>query len=151
MEITTIVNGVSYRVDVKTNDRLTDLLRKRLGLMSVKEGCGVGDCGLCVVLLDGKPVNACLVLAYQAAGREITTVEALGSHENLHPLQHAFVDVGAVQCGFCIPSALLVLKHLLDSKPSASREEVRHALRSVLCRCGSYLRFEEAFERARQR
>ncbi|MEM1943551.1 MAG: (2Fe-2S)-binding protein [Candidatus Caldarchaeum sp.] len=151
MKIKTNVNGVDYTVDVESNERLTDLLRKRLGLMGVKEGCGVGDCGLCVVLVDGRPVNSCLMLAYQAEGRTITTVEGLAADGKLHPLQQAFVDVGAVQCGFCIPSTLLVLKYLMDTKPSASVEEVRHALRSVLCRCGSYLRFVEAFERARNR
>jgi aerobic-type carbon monoxide dehydrogenase small subunit (CoxS/CutS family) len=143
------VNGVEYSLEVEPHERLCDVLRNRLGLMSVKTGCGVGDCGLCTVLVNGKPVTSCLVLAYRASGSEITTVEALGTEKNLHPLQKAFIDVGAVQCGYCIPAALLVLKHLHDTNPYARREEVRHALRSVLCRCGSYLRFEEAFEQVR--
>ncbi|MEM4302426.1 MAG: (2Fe-2S)-binding protein [Candidatus Caldarchaeum sp.] len=145
------VNGVNYSLDVEANERLSDVLRTRLGFMGVKEGCGVGDCGLCVVLMDDKPINSCLVLAYQADGREIQTVESLSVAGKLHPLQKAFIDVGAVQCGFCIPAALMVLKHLLDTNPSASSEEVRHALRNVLCRCGSYLRFLEAFEAVRNR
>ncbi len=145
------VNGVDYSLDVDVNERLIDVLRNRLGLMSVKEGCGVGDCGLCMVLLDDRPVNSCLVLAYQAANHEVTTVESLADGEELHPLQKAFIDVGAVQCGFCIPAVLIVLKNLMDKNPSASKDEVRHALRSVLCRCGSYLRFIEGFERARGR
>ncbi len=144
------VNGVDYSLDVDVNERLSDVLRNRLGLMGVKEGCGVGDCGLCIVLLDNRPVNSCLVLAYQATGHEVTTVESLADAEKLHPLQKAFIDVGAVQCGFCIPTALLVLKNLMDKNPSASKVEVRHALRSVLCRCGSYLRFVEAFEAVRK-
>lgn len=146
-----MVNDVKYVVEVEPNERLSDVLRRKLGFVSVKEGCGVGDCGLCIVLLDGKPVNSCLVLAYQASGHRITTVESMGDGSRLHPLQQAFIDVGAVQCGFCIPAALLVLKHLHDTKPDADREEVRHALRSVLCRCGSYLRFEEAFKQVSRR
>jgi len=144
------VNGVDYRLEVEPNERLVDVLRGRLGLMGVKEGCGVGDCGLCIVLLDGRPVNSCLILAYQAEGHEVKTVESLGTPENLHPLQKAFVEA-AVQCGFCIPATLLVMESLLKNNPKASREDLRHALRSVLCRCGSYLRFEEAFEMVRKR
>jgi len=143
------VNGVDYSLEVEPNERLCDVLRNRLGLMSVKTGCGVGDCGLCTVLLDGKPAPSCLVLAYRASDKEITTVEALGTEKNLHPLQKAFIDVGAVQCGYCIPAALLVLKHIHDTNPAARREDVRRALRGILCRCGSYLRFEEAFELVR--
>lgn len=151
MRVDLEVNGVRYSVDVEANERLSDVLRSKLGLVSVKQGCGVGDCGLCIVLLDGEPVNSCLVLAYQASGQRITTVEALAEDGRLHPLQQAFIDVGAVQCGFCIPAALLVLKHLYDENPDASKQEVRHALRSVLCRCGSYIRFEEAWSRVKNR
>ncbi len=145
------VNDVKYVVDVEPHERLSDVLRGKLGFVSVKEGCGVGDCGLCIVLLDGKPVNSCLVLAYQASGHKIKTVESMGDGSRLHPLQQAFIDLGAVQCGFCIPAALLVLKHLYDTNPDADSEEIRHTLRSVLCRCGSYLRFEEAFKQVRRR
>jgi len=102
------------------------------------------------VLLDGRPVNSCLILAYQAEGHEVKTVESLGTPGNLHPLQKAFVEAAAVQCGFCIPATLLVMESLLKNNPKASREDLRHALRSVLCRCGSYLRFEEAFEIVRK-
>lgn len=149
MKIDLYVNGERYVVDVEANERLSDVLRSKLGFMSVKQGCGVGDCGLCIVLLDGNPVNSCLVLAYQAAGQKITTVEALGEDGKPHPLQQAFIETGAVQCGFCIPAVLLVLKHLHDKKPNASREDIRYALRSVLCRCGSYIRFEEAFTKVK--
>ncbi|MDW8083828.1 MAG: (2Fe-2S)-binding protein [Candidatus Caldarchaeum sp.] len=151
MKVDFEVNGVRYSVDVEPNERLSDVLRNKLRLVSVKQGCGTGDCGLCIVLVDGKPVNSCLVLAYRVDGLKITTVEALGDGGKLHPLQQAFIDVGAVQCGFCIPAALLVLKHLYDEKPTATKQEVRHALRTVLCRCGSYIRFEEAWERVRRR
>ncbi|MEM4189809.1 MAG: (2Fe-2S)-binding protein [Candidatus Caldarchaeum sp.] len=150
MRVELKVNGVDYSLDVEPNARLSHVLRTKLGLMSVKEGCGVGDCGLCIVLMDDKPVNSCLVLAYRAHGHEIKTVESLAFAGKLHPLQRAFIDVGAVQCGFCIPAALLVLKNLLDTNPSASADEVRHALRGVLCRCGSYLRFLEAFDAVRR-
>ncbi|MEM4573344.1 MAG: (2Fe-2S)-binding protein [Candidatus Caldarchaeum sp.] len=151
MKVELVVNGERYSVDVEPNERLSDVLRSKLGYVSVKQGCGVGDCGLCIVLLDGKPVNSCLVLAYQAHGQSITTVEGIGDGGKLHPLQQAFIDTGAVQCGFCIPAALLVLKHLYEMNPGASRHEVRHALRSVLCRCGSYIRFEQAFEKVKKR
>ena len=150
LSISLKVNGREYNVDVEGNERLVDVLRNKLGFKSVKEGCGEGDCGLCIVLLDGKPVHSCMVMAFQARGREVTTVEALGDEDNLHPLQRAFIDVGAVQCGYCIPAAILVCKYAIESGLASSREEVRRLLRSVLCRCGSYIRFEEAVKKAQQ-
>ena len=138
------VNGGRYEVEVRDNERLVDVLRNKLGFKSVKEGCGVGDCGLCIVLVDGRPVNSCLALASRMDGEEILTVEGLGSAEHLHPLQRSYIEVGASQCGYCIPAALLVTHSLLSRKSRPSADEVRLALRSVLCRCGSYLRFEEA-------
>lgn len=138
------VNGRERFVDLRGNERLIDVLRDSLGLKSVKEGCGAGDCGLCLVLVDGKPTHSCLMMAAQARGRTVTTVEALGDERNLHPIQKAFVEAAAVQCGYCIPAAILAAKALLDSNPRPSKAEIRRALSSVLCRCGSYLRFEEA-------
>ncbi|MCX8203176.1 MAG: (2Fe-2S)-binding protein [Nitrososphaeria archaeon] len=143
MNVSLRVNGRTYQLDVRENERLVDVLRYRLGLMGVKEGCGEGDCGVCVVLMDGVPVHSCLVLAYRADGKEVTTVEGIGSAESLHPVQRAFVDAGAVQCGYCIPAAVLVAKWLHDGRVS-SKEKVRWAFRGIMCRCGSYVRFEEA-------
>ncbi|MCS6787713.1 MAG: (2Fe-2S)-binding protein [Aigarchaeota archaeon] len=147
MNVSLRVNGRTYQLDVRENERLVDVLRYRLGLMGVKEGCGEGDCGVCVVLMDGVPVHSCLVLAYRADGKEVTTVEGIGSAESLHPVQRAFVDAGAVQCGYCIPAAVLVAKWLHDGRVS-SKEKVRWAFRGIMCRCGSYLRFEEAVSSA---
>jgi aerobic-type carbon monoxide dehydrogenase small subunit (CoxS/CutS family) len=138
------VNGSSYEVEVNDNERLVDVLRDKLGFKGVKEGCGVGDCGLCIVLVNGRPVNSCLVLAARLDGEDILTVEGLGSAENLHPLQRSYIEVGASQCGYCIPAALLVTHSLLSKNKRPSADEMRRHMRSVLCRCGSYLRFEEA-------
>ncbi|MDJ0270840.1 MAG: (2Fe-2S)-binding protein [Aigarchaeota archaeon] len=144
LKIRLTVNGREYEVGLGGSELLIDVLRDRLGLKSVKEGCGEGDCGLCLVIADGVPIHSCLVMAFQADGKKITTVEGLGDGENLHPIQRAFIDVGAVQCGYCIPAAILAAKHLIDTTKNPSREEIRRALRSVLCRCGSYIRFEQA-------
>ena len=144
MKIRLNVNGVDHEVELKGNERLIDVLREKLGLRSVKEGCGTGECGACIVLVNGVPVASCLMLAVQARGKKITTLEGIGDESNLHPLQKAFIEVGAVQCGYCIPGAILVGKALLDRNPNPSREEIRRAFKSVICRCGSYLLFEEA-------
>lgn len=138
------VNGRNYELNIEGNERLIDVLRDRLGFKSVKEGCGSGDCGLCIVLMNGKPVHSCMVMGFQAREKEITTVEHLGDEDNLHPIQKAFTDVGAVQCGYCIPAAILVSKHILENHENPTQNDIRWFLRSVLCRCGSYLRFEKA-------
>ncbi|MDW8042545.1 MAG: (2Fe-2S)-binding protein [Nitrososphaerota archaeon] len=147
MNVNLRVNGRSYALEVRDNDRLVDVLRYKLGLMGAKEGCGEGDCGVCIVLVDGVPVHSCLLLAYRAEGKEVTTVEGIGSEGSLHPVQRAFIDLGAVQCGFCIPAAVLIGKWLLD-RQTTSRDDVRRAFRGIMCRCGSYLRFEEAVSSA---
>ncbi len=147
MEIVLTLNHETIRVDAEPGDSLIRLLRKR-GLFGVKHGCETGECGACTVLLDGKPVNACLVLAAQAAGHEIVTIEAIGEHpaqgwkstEGLHILQSAFAANGAIQCGYCTPAQILAAKQLLDRKPEASEEEVREALSGVLCRCTGYIK-----------
>jgi aerobic carbon-monoxide dehydrogenase small subunit len=138
------VNGKAHSLDLRGNERLIDILRDCLGLKSVKEGCGAGDCGLCLVLVDGKLMHSCLMMATKARGKSVTTVEALGDERNLHPIQKAFVENGAVQCGYCIPAQILAAKSLLDTNPHPSKIEIRKALSPVLCRCGSYLRFEES-------
>ncbi len=147
-EIVLNVNGSSYPVEVKVNRTLLDVLRDDLGLTGTKEGCGTGDCGACSVLFYGKPVNACLVLAIEAAGREIVTVEGLARGDKLDPLQQAFVQEGAVQCGFCTPGMLISAKGLLNENPHPTELEVRQALAGNLCRCTGYVRIVNAVLKA---
>jgi len=139
-----MVNGESHRLEVKPWTTLLELLRETLHLTGTKEGCGLGECGTCIVLVDGNPVNSCLMLAADANGQRITTIEGLASGEALHPLQVSFMEKGAVQCGFCSPAMILSAKALLDKKPGASEEEIREALSGVLCRCGTYGKIIEA-------
>lgn len=146
MRIKLQVNGVKHEVELEGHERLIDLLREKLGIKSVKDGCGTGECGMCAVLVNGVPMLSCLMLAIQARGKKIITVEGLEENGKLHPLQEAFIKTGAVQCGYCIPGAIIVAKGLIDRRRRPSREEIRRELRSVLCRCGSYLMFEEAIQ-----
>ncbi len=138
------VNGESHRLEVTPWTTLLELLRGTLHLTGTKEGCGLGECGTCIVLVDGNPVNSCLMLAADANGQQITTIEGLASGEALHPLQASFMEKGAVQCGFCSPAMILSAKALLDKKPGAGEEEIREALSGVLCRCGTYGKIIEA-------
>ena len=147
-KITLHVNGDAYRLEVPVNRTLLSVLRDDVGLQGTKEGCGSGDCGACTVLLDGKPVNSCLVLAVTADGRQITTVEGLAKDDKLHPLQEAFIQEGAVQCGFCTPGMLLTAKGLLDENPMPSESEIRKALAGNLCRCTGYVRIVKAVQKA---
>jgi len=142
------VNGRHHEVAVAPERTLVELLREDLRLTGTKLGCGEGDCGACTVLLDGAPVNACLVLALQAEGREVLTIEGLAEGDRLHPLQQAFVDHGAVQCGFCTPGMLLSAKALLDRSPKPSQAEIRVGLGGNLCRCTGYQKIVEAVEDA---
>jgi len=142
------VNGEPHRLEVTPWTTLLELLRETLHLTGTKEGCGLGDCGNCVVLVDGNPVNSCLMLAVDANGRQITTIEGLASNGALHPLQTSFIEKGAVQCGFCTPAMILSAKALLDKNPGANEEEIRRALSGVLCRCGSYTKIVEAVRTA---
>jgi aerobic carbon-monoxide dehydrogenase small subunit len=132
------VNGESYQAEVEPQMTLLEFLRGSLHLTGTKEGCGTGDCGVCTILVEGNPANSCLMLAVDANGRQITTIEGLAREGILHPLQQSFIDKGAVQCGFCSPAMILSAKALLDRNPKASEEEIKHALSGVLCRCGSY-------------
>jgi carbon-monoxide dehydrogenase small subunit len=150
-EIVLIVNGSSYAVEVKVNRTLLDVLRDDLGLTGTKEGCGTGDCGACSVLLDGKPMNACLILAVEADGREILTVEGLARGDKLDPLQEAFVQEGAVQCGFCTPGMLIAAKGLLNENPQPTELQVRQALAGNLCRCTGYVRIITAVLKASEK
>jgi len=142
------VNGESCRLEVEPRETLVEVLRERLRLTGTKEGCGIGDCGTCIVLMDGSPVNSCLVLAVDAQGRPVETIESLGDEKWLHPLQESFLDKGAVQCGFCSPAMIMSAKALLDENPGAGPDQIKRALSGVLCRCGSYKKIVEAVQAA---
>ncbi|MCR4429175.1 MAG: (2Fe-2S)-binding protein [Caldiserica bacterium] len=142
------VNGGDYVLEVFPNKRLLDILRDDLGLTGTKEGCGIGECGACTVLLDGEAVNSCLVLAPQADGKEVLTVEGLGDGKNLHPLQKAFIEHFAFQCGFCTPGMLMAALSLISKNPQPTEEEIRKGLSGVLCRCTGYLPIIEAVKKA---
>jgi len=148
MEIRFDLNGKEVRVEVPAHWTLLRVLREKLGLTGTKEGCGIGECGTCTVLLDGMPVNSCLVMAPKVEGRKVETVEGLGTRDSLHPLQQAFIDHGAVQCGFCTPGILMSSKALLDRNPTPTREEVQDAITGHLCRCTGYHQIIEAVEGA---
>lgn len=140
------VNNKTYEVAVKPNQTLADLIRYDLRLTGTKKGCETGECGACTVILDGRPVNSCLVLALQASGGEILTVEGMETEKGLHPLQEAFVRHGAIQCGFCTPGMLLSARSLLDEKSAPSEEEIRTAISGNLCRCTGYQKIVEAVQ-----
>lgn len=132
------VNGQEYDILVESHRTLLDVLRNELNLTGTKEGCGTGSCGSCTVLLDGQAVNSCLVFIAEAEGREITTIEGLSKDGELHPLQQAFMDEGAVQCGFCTPGVILTAKAFLDSNPRPTESQVKEAIAGNLCRCTGY-------------
>lgn len=150
MAFTFTVNGREHRVDPPGETRLLDLLRE-LGYTGVKEGCSSGECGACTVLLDDEPVCSCLIFAHQARGREVTTIEGVAGDDRLHPVQQAFIDVGAVQCGFCTPGLILSSLALLRCNPDPSEEDVREALSGNLCRCTGYVKIVEAVLEAAKR
>ena len=142
------VNGDIRSVEVRHHWTLLRVLRDVLGLTGTKRGCDRGECGACTVLLDGKPVYSCQMLALQAVGRSITTVEALGDGDNLHVIQQAFLDNDGAQCGYCTPGFLLSAKALLDDTPDPSEAQIRHALSGNLCRCNAYGRIIESVKQA---
>ncbi len=148
MEIKLEVNRKHYILDVTEDERLLDVLRNRLGLTGTKEGCGEGECGACTVIMDGKTVNSCLVLAGQADGRRITTIEGVGSRRSPHPVQKALVEVGAVQCGFCTPGMVLSAKALLDQNPKPTDDEIAVGMSGNLCRCTGYDKILRAVRKA---
>lgn len=139
-----IVNKQRYAIEVKANRTLLDVLRDQLDITGPKECCGVGECGACTILLNGKAVNACLILAVEANGKEIVTIEGLGGPDSLSPMQQAFVDAGAVQCGFCTPGMIMAAQYLVNTNPNPSEEDVRVALAGNLCRCTGYSRIIKA-------
>ena len=142
------VNGETHDLVVTPTRTLLDVIRDNLGLTGTKRGCDLGACGACAVLLDGRPVNACLVLAVEAAGQEIVTIEAIASGGKLHPVQEAFVQQGAVQCGFCAPGLVVTVKALLDERPNASESEIREAISGNICRCTGYVKVLDAVRAA---
>lgn len=148
MEIKFTINGEERTEQAKPNQRLLDLIRKDLGLVAAKEGCGKGECGACTVIMNGEPVTSCLVLAAQADEAEILTVEGLAEGDNLHPLQEAFIEAGAVQCGFCIPGCIMTAYCLLKENSSPTRQEIRTALAGNICRCTGYQKIIDAVQLA---
>ena len=145
------VNGRLYEVIIEPHMLLIDVLRDKLGLMGVKYACGTGDCGACTVLVDGKPILSCLTLAVTAKNKNILTIEGLAQGNTLHPIQQAFIDHGAVQCGFCTPGMILTAKALLDENPTPTREDVKAALDGNLCRCTGYIKIVDAVLDAAER
>jgi carbon-monoxide dehydrogenase small subunit len=153
--ITVTVNGSQEYLDVPSNLTLLQMLRDKLALTGTKNGCEAGECGACTVLVDGEPVNSCMMLAVEVDGREVTTVEGLarlyGDGDQLSPLQEAFVEHNAVQCGFCTPGVLISAHALLERNPDPTEEEIREALVGNLCRCTGYLRIIEAVQAAAEK
>ena len=149
--VTCTVNGAEHTVLADTRDTLLDLLRDRIGLTGTKEGCGNGNCGTCTVIVDGAAVNACLVLAQEAPGREIVTIEGLSKSGALHPIQQALVEHGGTQCGFCTPGIVLSAKVLLDNNPNPGAQDVRHAIAGNICRCTGYDKIVDAVIAAARR
>jgi carbon-monoxide dehydrogenase small subunit len=143
-----VVNGTAHELDVPSYRTLLDCLRYDLGLTGSKEGCGVGVCGACTVLLDGKMISSCIALAVFADGREVTTVEGLAEDERLHPVQQAFIDAGGFQCGICTPGQIVAAKALLDGNPDPSETEIREWMLGNLCRCTGYYKILESIRAA---
>ena len=140
------VNGEVQEVAVKPNDTLLEVVRDKLGLIGTKEACGVGECGACTVLMEGRPVLSCLTLALDAAEQEITTIEGLSTGEDLDPIQESFIQYGAVQCGFCTPGMILTAKELLGRDKNPDEAQIREAISGNLCRCTGYAKIVEAVQ-----
>ena len=148
MECTLNINGRPRTVSVRPDETLLDTLRERLDLTGSKEGCGEGDCGACTIQMDGRAVNACLILAADVEGREIKTIEGLAENGEMSPLQRAFVENGGIQCGFCIPGVLMSADALLKKTPNPSDREIREALAGNLCRCTGYIKIFQSVKAA---
>jgi carbon-monoxide dehydrogenase small subunit len=142
------VNGTWYELSVQPWETLLEVIRDRLGLTGTKEGCGLGECGACTVIMDGKTVNSCLVLAVEADGRQVTTIEGLADGDELHPIQEAFIERGGLQCGFCTPGMIMSAKALLDENPHPSEAEIRRGIAGNLCRCTGYTKIMESITSA---
>ena len=144
------VNEEKYHLEVESHRTLLDVIRNEIGLKGTKEGCGEGRCGACTVLMNGKAVNSCLILAVETVGSEIITIEGLATRDKLHPIQSSFIKHGAVQCGFCTPGTILSAKALLDKNPHPTESEVRRAIAGNLCRCTGYSKIVEAISRVNE-
>ena len=142
------VNGKLYELTVPPWETLVKVIRDDLGLTGTKEGCGLGECGACTVIMDGKTVNSCLVLAVEADGKQITTIEGLADGDQLHPIQQAFIDHGGLQCGFCTPGMIMSAKVLLEENPAPSEEAIRRGIAGNLCRCTGYTKIIESIKAA---
>src|SRR5271157_739496 len=147
-EIRITVNGKPYELSVRPHATLLEVIREGLGLTGTKEGCGVGECGACTVIMNGKSVNACLVLAPEADGKEITTIEGLANGDKLDPIQQAFYEIGGLQCGFCTPGMIMSTKALLADNPEPSDQEIRKGLEGNFCRCTGYNKIFESVREA---
>ncbi|MEJ2561994.1 MAG: (2Fe-2S)-binding protein [Anaerolineales bacterium] len=146
--ITLTVNGEPEQVDISSNSTLLGLLREKLALTGTKNGCSTGECGACTVLMNGEPVNSCMVLAVECDGAEIITVEGLAQDGQLDPVQQALIDAGGIQCGFCTPGVLVTARALLDRNPHPSEAEISEALVGNLCRCTGYVRIIQGIQEA---
>lgn len=138
------INGEEHELEISANETLLEVLRERLSLTGAKEGCQDGSCGACTILLDGKPARACLILAVEAEGKDILTIEGLSRGNELHPIQEAFINHGGIQCGFCTPGMILTAKALIDSNPEPTEAEVKEAISGNLCRCTGYTKIIES-------
>ncbi|MBP6942391.1 MAG: (2Fe-2S)-binding protein [Syntrophorhabdaceae bacterium] len=150
-QIKLTVNGKDYELQVRPWATLLEVIREDLGLTGAKEGCGEGECGACTVIMDGKAVNSCIVLAVEANGRQITTIEGLAEGDKLHPVQEAFLEKGGMQCGFCTPGMILSSKVLLDGNKNPTDEEIRKGLEGNFCRCTGYTKIFESVKAAAQK
>jgi carbon-monoxide dehydrogenase small subunit len=151
LKISFVLNGKKIEIDTPSDRRVVDLLREDLNLTGTKEGCGEGECAVCSILVDGESRLSCLMLASQLEGRKVTTIEGLASGEKLHPIQQAFVEFGAVQCGFCTPGMILNAFDLLSRNPNPTRDEIREGISGNLCRCTGYQKIVDAVEAAARR
>ena len=145
------VNGVIYEEEIDHRRTLLEVLRENFGLLGTHKGCDEGQCGACTVLIDGKAVNSCLILAASVQGKKITTIEGLAQGEKLHPIQEAFVEAGAIQCGFCTPGMIMITKAFLDKNPNPTEEEAKRAISGNLCRCTGYFQIIDAVMKAAEK
>ena len=151
MKVSFVLNGEEIRIETPADSRVVDILREDLHLTGTKEGCGAGECGACTILVDGESRLSCLMVAAQFEGRRVTTIEGLAEGEGLHPVQQAFVELGAVQCGFCTPGMVLTAVDLLQKNPDPTRLEIREGISGNLCRCTGYQKIVDAVEAAARR
>lgn len=150
-QIRLILNGKSCELSIQPQRSLLEVIREDLKLTGTKEGCGLGECGACAVIMNGKAVNSCLVLAVEADGKEITTIEGLADGDNLHTIQEAFIEHGGIQCGFCTPGMIMSAKALLDENPNPTEEEIKKGIAGNLCRCTGYTKIIESIKAAAQK